>query len=391
MLVVLALWALPFAWIGISMTMRRCMDAGIAPGYGLLFFVPILNYLTIATLCVLSTRSPPRTRLGLLPRLPDRSRALLMGSLAGVAVLVLGTGLSVFALGAYGGGLFIGAPFVSGFTTAFVLARWNARARLGETIGAALLALVVGSTAFLVLAWEGLLCIAMAVPIGCVLAVLGALAGRAVATSAMSWSPLLALLACWPVLTGAEARVSAPRERELLSSIEVARPAQRVWPHVIAFGLLPEPNEWFFRAGIAYPVRARIEGAGPGAVRYCEFSTGAFVEPITTWDAPRRLAFRVAEQPPPMTELSPYSRVLAPHLEGNLQSRRGEFRLIALPGGRTRIEARTRYTLEMEPAGYWLLWSDAIIHAIHMRVLDHIAREATAASQANAGRAQAQR
>lgn len=380
MLVLLALWALPFAWIGISMTMRRCMDAGMSPGLGLLFFVPMINYLTIAMLCVLPTRSAPRTRLGLLPRLPDRSRALLMGSLAGVAVLVLGASLSVFALGAYGGALFIGAPFVSGFTTAYVLTRWNARAGLGETVGAALLALLVGSTAFLVLAWEGLLCIAMAIPLGSVLAVLGALIGRTVGSSAMDWSPLLVVLACWPVLTGAEARISAPAERELLSSIEVARSAESVWPHVIAFSAMPEPTEWFFRAGIAYPVRARIEGAGPGAVRYCEFSTGAFVEPITAWDAPRRLAFRVADQPPPMTELSPYTHVLAPHLEGNLQSRRGEFRLIALPDGRTRVEARTWYTLQMEPSGYWLMWSDAIIHAIHMRVLEHIARESTTSS-----------
>lgn len=377
MLVVLAVWALPFAWIGISMTMRRCMDAGIIPGYGLLFFIPIVNYLTIATLCVLPTRTPPRTRLGLLPRLPDRPRALLMGSLAGVVVLVLAMALSVFAFQEYGAALFIGAPFISGFTTAFVLTRWNAHAPLGQSIGAALLALLVGSTAFLVMAWEGLICIAMAVPIGGVLAMLGALVGHAVGTSAMSWSPLLVMLAAWPVVTGAEAGGSAPRERELVSVVEVARPIEAVWPHVIAFSSLPEPSEWFFRAGIAYPVRARIDGQGPGAVRYCEFSTGAFVEPITTWDAPRRLAFRVVAQPPPMTELSPYAHVLAPHLDGNLQSRRGEFRLFELPHGRTRIEARTWYTLEMEPAGYWSMWSDAIIHAIHMRVLDHIAREAT--------------
>ena len=182
LIVVLALWALPFAWIGISMTMRRCVNAGIAPGWGLLFFAPMVNYLTIASLCVLPTRAAS-TRLGLPPRLPDRPRALLAGSLAGVAVLALGMAFSVYALRAYGAALFVGAPFVSGFTSAFVLARWNANVRAGEVVGVALLALFVGSTAFLVLAWEGLFCIAMAVPIGGVLAILGALVGRSVATS----------------------------------------------------------------------------------------------------------------------------------------------------------------------------------------------------------------
>ena len=48
-----------------------------------------------------------------------------------------------------------------------------------------------------------------------------------------------------------------------------------------------------FKTGLAYPLRARLVGAGVGAVRHCEFTTGAFVEPITVWDAPHRLAFDV--------------------------------------------------------------------------------------------------
>jgi hypothetical protein len=113
-------------------------------------------------------------------------------------------------------------------------------------------------------------------------------------------------------------------------------------------------------------------GQGPGAVRRCEFSTGAFVEPITAWDAPRRLAFDVASQPPAMAELSPYRGVLAPHLDGYLRVRRGEFRLIPIELGRTRLEGRTFYELRVFPAGYWTLWSDGVIHAIHARVLRHI-------------------
>jgi hypothetical protein len=110
-----------------------------------------------------------------------------------------------------------------------------------------------------------------------------------------------------------------------------------------------------------------------GATRYCIFSTGTFVEPITVWDRPRRLAFDVTDQPHTMKELSPYRNVHAPHLlNGTLRSRRGEFRLIELPGGRTRLEGRTWYEFGMYPQPYWTVWSDSIIHAIHLRVLDHI-------------------
>lgn len=119
-------------------------------------------------------------------------------------------------------------------------------------------------------------------------------------------------------------------------------------------------------------MRAEIDGQGPGAIRRCEFSTGPFIEPITVWDPPRRLSFDVDSQPPPMHEWSPYRRVHAPHLDGYLRSRRGEFRLIPLPGGRTRLEGSTWYTLDLSPGRYWALWSDALIHQIHLRVLRHI-------------------
>lgn len=122
-------------------------------------------------------------------------------------------------------------------------------------------------------------------------------------------------------------------------------------------------------------LRATIDGTGVGAVRRCEFSTGAFIEPITAWEPGRRLAFDVAAQPPPMHELSPYRHIHPPHLDGYLRCRRGEFRLVPLDGGRTRLEGSTWYEYEIYPQCYWTLWQDALIQRIHRRVLDHIRRE----------------
>jgi uncharacterized protein YndB with AHSA1/START domain len=188
-----------------------------------------------------------------------------------------------------------------------------------------------------------------------------------------------ALLLGLPLASSVESVVRDLPVHEVETVREIDAPPEVVWRHVVSFTELPPPTEWFFTAGIAYPKRARMEGSGVGAVRYCEFSTGAFVEPITTWDAPRRLAFDVRAQPKPMTELSPYAFVNAPHLDDALRSRRGEFRLAPLSGGsRTRLEGSTWYTLDMGPSTYWRVWSDALLHAIHGRVLDHIARLAEA-------------
>ncbi len=77
-----------------------------------------------------------------------------------------------------------------------------------------------------------------------------------------------------------------------------------------------------------------------------------------------------------MREVSPWGEVHPPHLDGFLRSRRGEFRLRPLEGGRTLLEGTTVYENRMWPAPYWGAWSDELIHTIHRRVLRHIAAQA---------------
>src|SRR5262245_23505723 len=48
-----AVWTLPFLWIGVSMTLRRLLDARRSPWLCLLFFVPLMNWILLALLCVL--------------------------------------------------------------------------------------------------------------------------------------------------------------------------------------------------------------------------------------------------------------------------------------------------------------------------------------------------
>jgi hypothetical protein len=154
--------------------------------------------------------------------------------------------------------------------------------------------------------------------------------------------------------------------------VEVDAPPEVVWHNVVSFSTLPPPQEWIFRAGVACPMRATIAGEGVGAVRHCDFTTGPFVEPITRWEPPRRLSFDVTESPRPMDEWSPWGSIDAPHLHGYFRSVRGEFRLTDLGGGRTRLEGSTWYALELAPRPYWSLWADALVHSIHLRVLQHV-------------------
>src|SRR5262249_5712422 len=93
---------------------------------------------------------------------------------------------------------------------------------------------------------------------------------------------------------------------------------------------------------------------------------------VTAYEKRYRLAFDVdggTPQPPPMVEWNPWGAIDAPHLHGALRSRRGEIRLVPLPGNRTRLEGRTWYALDMAPLAYWQLWSALFTHQTPHRVL----------------------
>jgi hypothetical protein len=229
---------------------------------------------------------------------------------------------------------------------------------------------VVGGTLIL-FALEGLLCILLAFPLGLSIALFGGAVGRVIAVRSNSRRPSVAFSLF--LLPGAAIMdVTAPPKvvYESVTSIEIDAPPQRVWESVIAFRDIEARPGLPFRMGIAYPLRARISGTGVGAVRHCEFSTGTFVEPITVWDAPHRLAFDVSDQPPVLQEWSPYRHVYAPHIQGFFRSTRGEFRLSPLANNRTRLEGSTWYTIDIHPLPYWRPIAEALLHRIHYRVLD---------------------
>ena len=183
-----------------------------------------------------------------------------------------------------------------------------------------------------------------------------------------------------PLLVLAEPRTPPPLQ-EVLTVVDIAASPQTVWRNVITFPDLPPPSERLFRIGVAAPLRARLDGAGVGAIRYCDFTTGSFVEPITAWEENRLLRFDITAQAPPMREWSPYRDVNPPHLDGYFRATRGEFRLLPLARGRTRLEGRTWYEVEMSPQPYWKLYSDWIVRTIHLRVLEHIKRLAENSNQ----------
>lgn len=376
----MAAYALPFAWVGLSMSVRRAVDAGISPWFGVGFLVPGLNWLTILGLSLRGSRETlprvsPSTEL-----LPFDIRTALASVGIGVALTMSMVATSVFILGDYGWSLFIGTPFVVGMIAGWLTNR-NGQRSLFASLATAAAAIALSGATTLLFALEGIICIAMAAAPAMVVALAGAVLGRAIANWKLAKDLLgVTLLAvALPFLAGAEAVDTRSPLFEVETTVEIDAPPEVVWHHVVNFTELDPPDPWIQASGVAYPIRAKLIGEGVGAVRHCEFSTGPFIEPITHWEPGVRLSFDVESQPVPMNEWSPYREVHPPHLDGYLRSKRGEFRFVELPGNRTRLEGSTWYEIDIAPRSYWSLMSDSIIHRIHLRVLEHVKAEAESA------------
>ncbi len=278
------------------------------------------------------------------------------------------------ALGIYGWGVFVGIPLLMGFVCSWIL-NYHTTHSLFMSVCFAIVSTVVLGMLLLGLPIEGLICLVMALPIALPFVTLGAVLARLLLDKKNRPSPSLfaACLVLVPLtIVGEYSANSEPPITSVTTSVVIEAPVSTVWKNVLSFPALASPDDWLFRTGIAYPESATIVGSGPGATRYCRFSTGEFVEPITTWNENHLLAFDVSSQPPAMVELSPWN--LSPrHLRENyMRSRHGQFRLVALGDHRTLLEGTTWYQDYFWPQPYWHAWSNFIVHRIHNRVLQHI-------------------
>lgn len=411
--------AIPFIFVGVLLTVARLRAIGWSPWLAVLFFLPVVNLMFFVVLAVtpslpLARRVVPAIPLsevlaavdvpengddstvvtygheapptGFRRWLPEgKGASLIVASLLPVPFGMLLTYVAVHLFRDYGWGVFVALPFVQGVLASAIHGARRYRS-VGQCLSAALLCGVFTTIATFSLAIEGLGCLVMLLPLAIPIMLIGGVVGFSIQASSRApqvtrapaapfWS-LVPLALAVPMFMTAEhaAKPQAPIYA-VTTSVDVDAPPTEVWRHVISFGRIPPPSagDWMFRAGVAYPVEATIDGAGTGAIRRCEFSTGAFIEPITTWDEPRLLKFDVTSNPPAMREWTPYANINTPHMNDFLVSHGGQFHLIPLDGGkRTRLEGTTWYEHNLWPAGYWRLWSDAIIHRIHGRVLRHV-------------------
>jgi hypothetical protein len=296
--------------------------------------------------------------------------------------------LGIWGARMYGFLLFLMTPTVMGVVTGVIMSR-RPGVSPARTMVAAVMSLFIAALLMWGLGREGAICLLMSLPLSIPLAMFGALAGIRLGADPGQRSPgvgsMIVCMAALPVAFIAEpALLRDPAPAVSVTSIEIDAAPAVVWRHMLAFDDMPASDRWMYRAGIARPINARLVGRGVGATRTCEFTTGTFVEHIDAWEDNRRLRFSFLSTPPPLTEWSPYAGVHPPHLDGYFVPQWSEFRVVPLPGGRTRLEGTGVYVNRMRPATYWNAWTRAVIHRVHLTVFEHVKRLAEADARATA-------
>ncbi|HEY3329316.1 MAG TPA: hypothetical protein VGK19_04800 [Capsulimonadaceae bacterium] len=368
--------ALPFVFVGMLLSWKRAQDVGWNPllcVFNLL--TPLIWILTVTLAAAPQGFGRANSTQTIFEHYVSRNavkrsfQAIIFSVAVSSGLVIIGTML----LSTYGGILFMGVPFVIGYAAGAVECAHGAERH--DALRSSFVSFLLLGFVLMIGGLEGAICLLMAFPIALPFVYIGALSAvkeAEVRGARAAHGTIFMVIALIPVLQLSEAfTMPQPPLRQVTTAVIVNAPPTEVWRNVISFPQLAEPKELMFKAGIAYPINAEIDGRGVGAVRHCNFSTGSFVEPITEWDAPRRLRFSVTKQPPPMHELSPYN-IHPRHLDGYLQCEKGQFQLVALPGSRTKLVGTTWYRDSIWPQQYWSIYSDNIIHSIHHRVLSHI-------------------
>lgn len=282
---------------------------------------------------------------------------------------------SICFFGDYGWTVFIFLPFLVGFSPSYFASSQLVLSKR-ECYILSFWTLLISILTLLVFAIDGLLCIAMALPLWLVVAWIGAYIGFAIKNnkSPLGNTSAIIILSFYCLSFISFDYINEPDELiPVKTAIVVNAPMETVWENTVSFDTIPDSRG--FKPGITYPISATMVGSGVGATRYVNFTTGTFVQHITSWQKPNFLAFSIESNPAAINEWNPYSEMHPPHLNGYFKTYKGQFRLQKTGNNVTLLEGTIWYKVDFYPQFYWQLWANAMIHRVHNKVLEHIKSE----------------
>ncbi len=235
---------------------------------------------------------------------------------------------------------------------------------------------------------EGIICVAMLLPLWLPAISLGGYAvhrlhrrfhqrNSITTTFLFSFAALATLAGPAPFSTGQDYRV----ERAII----IDASADEIWPHLESIpAIRPGEGRWNITQGllgVPRPVSARLENlpeqSGAGAVRFARWGGGIAFEEHVFRNVPgqeMQWAF-VFPDPTLQAHIDRHIDPAGPHL----QIRSGGYRLEALADGRTRVTLHTDLTLNTQLNAYPALWAHFMLGDIQQNILEIIRTRAESA------------
>lgn len=231
---------------------------------------------------------------------------------------------------------------------------------------------------------EGVICIAMIMPVWIAAAVGGALASvwthRRSTTDEDIEGINRVSLAAWTILPVflviAETTVRPQwTEREVVREIIVKARATDVWPQLVEIrNVKPGEGLWTFThnvLGVPQPTDAKIESRDGAAVRKAKWGEGIYFEEKVVFERPGK-AMRWRFAFPDKSLQDHTDKHIAPDGD-SLRILSGGYDLEPLEDDRTRIRLFTRYAMKTRLPGYMEWWGERLIGDVQRNVLQVIA------------------
>lgn len=266
-----------------------------------------------------------------------------------------------------------------------VLGERRARMNFFERVSTAVISALLALAACLALAWEGMICIFLWVPLYAGLAAIGALIGGAAA----DWqrrndrdTRTLSLVVLLPYLVAPlESRFGRHDEIRVVENvIRIEASPEAIWAQIERVPRFREEEHHFALShliGFPRPVEATLSHEGVGGVRHATFEGDVlFIETITHWDEPRKLTFGIhadADTIPPHT-LDQHVTIGGPYFD----VLEGEYELEPLADGAVLLHLRSRHRVSTHFNFYATLWTDFIMSDVQSYILEIVRRRAEA-------------
>lgn len=231
---------------------------------------------------------------------------------------------------------------------------------------------LVSMVFFVLVKWEGTICLLFASPIMLVFSLLGGVAGRLIWGRMQSRSPgTVSAIALPLLLLLVEAHIPSPWQiRTVNTEIFIHAPANLVWNNIKSVSAIRPaelPGSWVADIGFPRPVAATLSHEGIGGVRQASFTGGLlFTETVNNWEPNHDLRFSIHANTDsiPKTTLDEHVSIGGQYFD----VLDGEYRLEQRPDGiLLHLSSRERLSTHLNP--YAAQWTDAVMRAIQNEIL----------------------